>query len=65
MGLTKAELAPKNYIVHSDPAIEYVQTHSHHSQYRPASIVLLPFALAKGEQWLLITLNSWLALKHW
>ncbi|MGI5639337.1 major capsid protein, partial [Escherichia coli] len=28
MGLTKAELAPKNYIVPGDPAIEYVQTHS-------------------------------------
>ncbi|MDV0590825.1 hypothetical protein RZP54_17850, partial [Raoultella ornithinolytica] len=24
----KAELAPKNYIVPGDPAIEYVQTHS-------------------------------------
>ena len=28
MGLTNAELAPKNYIVPGDPAIEYVQTHS-------------------------------------
>ncbi|EHL5878068.1 major capsid protein [Escherichia coli] len=28
MGLTKAELAPKNYIVPGAPAIEYVQTHS-------------------------------------
>lgn len=28
MGITKAELAPKNYIVPGDPAIEYVQTHS-------------------------------------
>ncbi|AGP46219.1 Phage major capsid protein E [Serratia plymuthica] len=27
-GITKAEMAPKNYIVPGDPAIEYVQTHS-------------------------------------
>lgn len=27
-GITKAEMAPKNYIIPGDPAIEYVQTHS-------------------------------------
>ena len=49
MGLTKAELAPKNYIVPVIRLLNMCRHIQHHSQYRPASIVLLPFALAKGS----------------
>ncbi len=66
MGLTKAELAPKNYIVPGDPAIEYVQTHLAPQPHTgPYQSFCYRSHWLRGEQWLLITLNSWLALKHW